>query len=415
MLFARNSSRTIAAVCLVVLAIVQVPALATDIFHLEGGGEVQGIWLNRDLTTDKDYLIETPLGGILRLSKSDVQSVRGLRTVEVEYERRAPLQGNSLQQQWSLAEWCRANRLVDQCEAHLRRMLELDPDCVEARRALGYYQFQGRWVVSGEIQKEQGREYYEGRWRLPQEIVLLEERAKSRQAARDWSIQLKNRRRSLDRTGQLAQFRNDVSAIRDRHAIRPLLELLRVEPYQGLRLLYVQVIAEIDHASAAEALINISLDSVDAELVRRTVSKLVDRKDAGIVDAYLLVLRDPRNDRVNRAAYALGQLEDRRAIAPLIEALVTRHRIVLSDESSPEVQTATFSRNLQSSGPGHDNAAFSVGRGPRAVVIAAQNEEVLTALQAISGIVGYGYEQKSWQIWFAAQQRVPSPAPSRRN
>lgn len=404
-----------AAVCLVMLAIAHVPALALDIFYLELGGEVQGNWLNRDLTTDKDYLIETPLGGILRLSKDDVRSVRSLRAEEVEYERRAPLEGDSLQQQWSLAEWCRANRLTEQCESHLRHMLELDPDCVEARRALGYFQFQGRWVVSGEIQKEQGREYYDGRWRLPQEIVLLEERAQSRQAARDWLVRLKNRRRSLDRDGQLAQFRDDVSAIRDRHAIRPLLELLRVEPYPALRLLYVQAIAEIDHASAVEALINISLESADADMVRRAVSKLVARKDPGIVDAYLLALRDARNDRVNRAAYALGQLEDRRAIEPLIEALVTRHRIILSDGSSPEAQTATFSRNLHGSGPGSDNAAFTVGRGPQAVVVACQNEEVLTALQSITGISGYAYEQKSWQIWFAAQQRVPAPTPSRRN
>ncbi len=388
---------------------------AGDHFLLHNGGEFEATWANRNATSDADYLIETAAGGAIRIAKAHVRQVKSVRPEELEYEQLAPEFANSVAEQWKLAEWCRARKLTAVRELHLRRILQLEPDCIEARHALGYAQIQGRWVESGEIQREQGREYHSGRWRLPQEIQQLEQRSKTQQLVRDWLIRLKSQRQALNDESRFAQFREEVFAIRDPHAIHALLQLMRVETIPALRLLYISTLAGIDHVRASEALINTSLESNDTEVVHRCIDRLGSRRDPGVVDAYVLALRDVRNERVNRAAFALGELADQAAIGPLIEALVTRHQTIISDGSTPETQSATFSRNLSNGNGGQDNASFTAGRGPQVVSIPYQNAEVLAALNRVTGTVGYGYDQRAWQIWYAAQRRVPSGVPVRRD
>ena len=52
--------------------------------------------------------------------------------------------------QWKLAEWCHEHGLPDQRKTHLQRVIELDPDHVEARRLLGYSKIDGKWMTQEE-------------------------------------------------------------------------------------------------------------------------------------------------------------------------------------------------------------------------------------------------------------------------
>lgn len=385
-----------------------------DVFHLRHGGTIEGS-ISPSQKIEADVLaIVTTSGGEIRLFREDLQRIEPDRPLETEYERRAPRTENKVAAQWELAEWCRENRLPALRTVHLRRILELDPDCVEARHALGYTHIEGRWVLPGEIPRERGMEYFQGRWRLPQEIDAIEEKSQTRQAIRDWTLRLKNLRRSLQDQDRLNRFRIELAAIRDPLAIKGLLQLLNAEPLPWLRLFYVDVIARIEHVTALEALINTSLESIDSDVFYKCIDCLVDLRAPGVVDAYVLALRAVRNDHVNRAAYALGQLGDPASVPPLIEALVTRHRMVISDGSESGTHTATISRSVSGLGAGQENAALSVGKGANVVVVPMQNEEALTALHRITGNYGYGYDQRAWRTWYSANQRVPSMAPRRR-
>lgn len=57
--------------------------------------------------------------------------------------------------QLELADWCAAQRLVDQEQAHLNRVLQLDPDHADARARLGFQQIDGQWVSAQEIAQAQ--------------------------------------------------------------------------------------------------------------------------------------------------------------------------------------------------------------------------------------------------------------------
>ena len=57
------------------------------------------------------------------------------RAEETEYERIRPTYADTAEAQWELAQWCREHKLPAQRTVHLRRVIELDPEHVEARRA----------------------------------------------------------------------------------------------------------------------------------------------------------------------------------------------------------------------------------------------------------------------------------------
>ena len=82
--------------------------------------------------------------------------------------------------QWELAQWCREHKLSAEREVHLRRVIELDPDHVEARRALGYSKIDGQWTTQEEAMTKRGYVRYKGQWKTPQEVEIAEEQAEAR-------------------------------------------------------------------------------------------------------------------------------------------------------------------------------------------------------------------------------------------
>jgi hypothetical protein len=108
-------------------------------------------------------------------------------------------------------------------------------------------------------------------------------------------------------------------------------------------------------------------------------------------------LRNRDNEIVNRAAAALGQIGDRDAIGPLIDALVTRHKFQVG-EGGPDQHAYNFSP---------DSGGFSFGgSGPKIVMQSIRNPEALSALVMLSGGVSFDYDQAQWRQWLAAQARV---------
>lgn len=75
-----------------------------------------------------------------------------------------------------LGAWARENRLPKFVDGLMRRALELDADNADARAALGYIRHGKRWMTSAEINRDKGQVLFEGRWMLPLEKELLEQR-----------------------------------------------------------------------------------------------------------------------------------------------------------------------------------------------------------------------------------------------
>jgi hypothetical protein len=109
---------------------------AADEIKLRSGATFQGQWLNAS-DSSQYFIIRTRSGGLITLDAAHVAGVTRTRPEEVEYESLAERAPGTAAGQWELAEWCRTHGLGLQQRLHLQRVVELDPQHVAARRALG--------------------------------------------------------------------------------------------------------------------------------------------------------------------------------------------------------------------------------------------------------------------------------------
>jgi hypothetical protein len=382
-----------------------------DTFLLKQGGRIQGEWINEDETPHRRYVIETPEGLRMEIWADQVDRRLPDDPHRPVYERRLREMPDTLEGHWELAEWCRENRLKEERNFHLRRILQIDTDHAGARHGLGYSFAQGRWTTKAEIQREQGRVLFEGRWLLPQEVALLKADRQVESQAKRWLLQI-TRWREMLQTENAAEAYQNIARINDRFAVPALAELLRREPLRDVKMLYLDVLERIGNRAATGVLVHATLNDPDEEIFHASLQRLVKLNSPHLARQYLPVLKDENNVRLNRAAYSLGAIDDPVAISALIEVLTTTHYIVLPAAPS-DSYTATFARPGQPGGmtpsmlPG--SGGFSAGSEERRIPVTVNNQPVLDALAKLSGGVNLGFDKSAWRYWLAAENAKHAP------
>jgi len=382
---------------------------AADLFVLHQGGRLHGTWLNRQDQPLAQYRILTEEGAVLTLDASAVRLALPQDAQDAEYQRRRERCPDTVEGHWELAEWCRQQGCKEQRESHLQRILELAPDHVAARHALGYSQVGGQWVTPDEIQQRRGYQRYAGRWRLPQEIELLEASQESEQAQRRWLAQMVRWREMLN-TSAAREAYQGFESIRDPQAVRGLATLLQREAYRQVKLLYLDALERIGTPPAIEALVDRSLHDPDEEIFHACLEKIVRLQPPHVEKRYVTALKDENNVRVNRAGYALGQMQDQSVLSPLISALVTTHTIVIPRAS--DAYTATFAKTdggQPAGGSPLGGTGFSSGGEPLVISRTVNNQEVLSALIRLSGGVNFGFDKRAWQYWLDNENQRMTP------
>jgi hypothetical protein len=379
---------------------------AAEVFILTTGGRVEGQWLNRDETPRKKFVIQTSGGGQITLARTQVKEVLQARPEELEYQKIRPSYADTVEGQWALAEWCRTNRLTAQRETHLRRVIELDPDHVQARRALGYNQIDGKWQTQEEVMTARGYRRYNGRWLTPQEIELAERKRKNDLAEKQWAQKLKRWRDWLD-SDRAAEGRKNILAINDPHAVAALAHSLQNERFPQARILYVEALANIGTPDATEALAACSVDDPNQEVRLTCLDYLEKRPNPDVVAYYVGRLRSKDNRVVNRAAVGLAHMKDPSAIGPLIQALVTVHKYKVT-RGNPGAMSARFPTGNTPGGTG-----LAMNDGPKIISVPLTNQPVLDALVALTG-QNFSFDQQAWTYWYAAQ-RKPANLDARRD
>ena len=385
------------------------PAAAGDVFVLRQGGRLRGTWLNRQDPQPKQYVIRTEEGGLLKLDAAEVRLALTQDPNAAAYERRLEQCPDTIDGHWQLAEWCRERDLKEQRETHLQRILDLDPDHVRARHALGYMQIRGQWVTREGIQRQRGYQRYAGRWRLPQEIELLEASQATEQAEKRWLTQMVRWREMLN-TGAATEAYQGFAGIRDPHSVLGLTVLLKQEAYRQVKLLYIDALERIGSPAAISALIDATLQDPDDEIFYECLDRIVRLQPPHVEKRYVKALQDENNVRLNRAAYALGRLQEKSVLSPLINALVTTHYIVLPKQS--DAYTATFAK-ADAGGPGGGaplgGTGLSAGGQTQVIPRTVNNQEVLTALIRLSGGVNFGFDKQAWRYWLDNQNKLSTP------
>ncbi|HEX4144894.1 MAG TPA: hypothetical protein VHY91_15425 [Pirellulales bacterium] len=378
------------------------PAVRAEVFHLTNGGDVRGELLNPDESPRTNYLIQTAQGGKISLPASRVEKVDKQSPKEIEYDRRAAVAADTVKAQWDVAEFCRENNLVTQRKKHLERIIELDPNHADARRAAGYSRVKGEWITVEEGMDAQGRKRYKGAWRLPQEIELMERNHKEDLAQKDWFRKLKQWRGWFN-TGKSEMARAYIRDVNDPLAVKGLTFYLEHEDSRDLKMLWIDALARIGGA-AFEPLVAASLDDADEEVRIACLEKLhaADYKPA--VHRYIAVLKNKDNALVNLAGTGLFYMKDPAATRPLIDALVTTHKYTAQPAGQPGQMSTTFG-----SGPGGaGGGGFTFGQAPaQEIKREQQNVEVLRALVNLAG-VNFEYDVPAWKRWYSSQKTPPS-------
>ncbi len=380
-------------------------------FRLKNQGTLRGRWLNREQVPRTTYVIEPVQGGRVVLTRHQVEKVVPVPAKLLEYERLRQQCPDTVEGHLQLARWCVRNGLRAQRRVHLKRILELDPDHREARRGLGYVydKRQEKWVLHEEVMLQRGFVRVGGRWMLPQEVQLREERRKRELAEKQWLRTVLRWHRMLDSPRRRQEAVRNFQTLKDPLAVRALAELIhpRKERRPWVRLLLVESLANIGSPGARTLLAQVALFDPEEEVWLAAVERLAEQPDPQVVKVFIKHLKHPANPVINRAATALGALEDPTAIGPLIESLITvhtyRYRLPV-----PEYR---YSFGRSAAGSSFSGASGSPERVERYVF---RNEAVRNALVKLTG-VNFDYNLQAWQQWYASHRRTQVVGDPRRD
>ena len=377
------------------------------LFVLENGGSVRGRWLNADRRPGEPYRLaaQEPVAMECELAESQVKEVRRRRPVESEYDRMAPGFTDTPEGQWQAAEWCRQRGLKAYRDYHLRRLVELNPNHARAWSLLGYAQINGRWKRRADLEADLGYEFHEGRWRLAQEIELLEERQRIEAERLAWRQRVFQWHDMMRRRDRAAEGQRLLSEIRDPLAVPALQACLAREALFARRVFLVNVLSQIPGPESFDAVVLAALGDPHIEVFHAAADRILKRNSPLLVERLCQCLQDPLNFRVNRAAYLLGRLEDRSAVGPLIRSLATRH--VVANPARSAANADAISLSVAKDGDGNPRVgSFQTGADdqPATVVVWTANPEVHAALLKLTG-QDFGYHQSMWLQWHAASNR----------
>ncbi|HTU24013.1 MAG TPA: hypothetical protein VMF30_01370 [Pirellulales bacterium] len=382
--------------------------LRAEVFHLGNGGDVRGEILNPTESPRTHYVIKTAQGGKISLPADQVTQVDKQSAKEIEYDRLAAAAADSVKGQWDLAEYCRENHLHSQRTKHLERIIQLEPDHAEARRALGYSRVKGKWTTVEEGMNAQGRKFYKNAWRLPQEIELMERARHDELAQKDWFAKLK-RWRGWYTGGKQEMARVNIGDITDPLAVKGLSYFLEHEEDRDLKLLWIGALTRIG-GGGFEPLVTASLSDGDEEIRIACWERLAEAKYRPAVLRYISLLKHKDNDMVNLAAVGLNYMQDPSAIPALIDALITIHKYTIPASGQPGQMTTTFGNGPGGAGGGN----FSFGQAPpQEIKREIQNADVLRALVSLAG-TNFDYNVSAWKHWYASQ-KSPTVIDARRD
>ena len=372
-----------------------------EVFVLKSGGRIEGQHLNPTRDRSEPYQVKTQEGVRLSLADSAVVRVIVKSDLDKQYEAALAKLENTVEAQWNMAEWCKEAGLVQQRKLHLQNVLSLNPEHVEARKALGYQRYGSRWLTQEEFMASNGYLRYKGAWRLRQEIEI-----DSRQSQQELATKQLRRdvRRWFDQfagSGRLAEAADrSLSSINDPNAAPALAEILGdSKQSRTIRLRCLDMLSKLPPGLATGTLVRVALNDSDATIQDGCLEELKRQGAHTVLTVFLGELKNKDNARVNRAAECLQALGDANATLPLITALVTKHQFKIQLGGPAGSTSAGFSPG---GGPG--GGGIAMGNTTKIIDRKLENSSVLAALSSLHPGVNYQYDIEAWRRWYIQSQ-----------
>ena len=361
---------------------------AADVVVLKTGGEVRGEFVG-DPRADGPLVVRTRGGASVTVPRAAAARWAYRSPKKEEFEFRfdrtahgpggAPLDGaEAAEAWWDLAEWALARRLTDERDRALEEVVRHAPRHEPARKALGHMidEFDGEWVSRGEWRERRGLVLYDGRAVTPEERDLLARADADDAARKQYYRDVRRWHRDLRRPRRAGAARAAIAGLTDPAAAEALRKYLAEDPEPAVRTLLVRTLAGMPGAGPVPGLAEQAMRDVAADVRAEAIAalKAPDRREAA---GPLLRggLRSEQNATVRRAASALAEVGDARAVPDLIRSLVTTHyyKVAVPDPGAMNVSAGAngvgFGGNNGNPGPaaaGRRRAADRSAAGRRA-------------------------------------------------
>lgn len=410
--------------------------VAGDLIRLTSGGELRGV-VQTNWSLDPDGRIVPETGNLLTIatlsgaevsiSVREVEFILRRSAVEEELETRLRSIEETAAARFELAEWCRQQGLSANAAEMYRQVLELEDQHEGARKALGHRWRDGRWVDYDAEMQAKGYVLHKGKYITPEELDLIEKSAAELEAEREWfkSVRMWSAWIQGRVPGRQEEGWKALGAIDDPNAAPAVARFLGEDPHREIRLYGVRILSELTGAKPIPSLVRISLQDPDDEIRYLAVQGIGPENFEHAMTLYLRQLRSDQNVVVCRAALGLARVGDDRAVAPLIQSLVTTHRYRVrvpagNSQAYSFGSDGNFGAGLGSGLPPDIEAGLRTGayrtgnvipefnpssRAPGRVVVVPvvhQNAEVREALRKLTGM-DHGYDIRTWRLWWASE------------
>ncbi len=310
-----------------------------------------------------------------------------------EYRKLAAEAGDDAGKHFELARWCKEKLLLAQNKHHLQRAISIDPNHAKARAALGFVEQNGEWIRFSQQQRDRGLIPVNGKFRLPEEVALMQTRDAVNVDSKRWSREVAKLRAAYMRGDKSGEAMMALQAIQDPLASYAMADELvkgaSSQP-QALRLFWIDRLAMYANRPAMEALVRVGFDDPNAAVREHALETLQKISPANAIANYLPRLKSNDNEIVKRAARALSYFPEPEIALSLVDALVTEHKTVIPASSATN---AGFG--------GDGSSALSYGGKAQVRTDKIENPLVLSLLQQIEPNVNYGYNELRWRMHFA--------------
>jgi hypothetical protein len=386
--------------CLLFLAVLSAAARA-EVFVLKTGGQIEGQHLNPTRDRGEPYQVRTDEGIRLSLADSLVVRVIVKSDLDKQYEAALAKLENTAEAQWNMAEWCKEAGLIQQRKRHLQAVVAIDPNHVEARKALGYQRYGSRWLTQEEFMAHNGYVRYKGAWRLRQEIEIESRESQQEIASKQLRREIRRWFDQLGGSGRLAEAADrNLSSINDPAAAPALAEIVGDAKHsRTIRLRALDMLAKLPPGQGTLTLVRVVLNDSDAGIQDACLDELKRAGTHTVLPIFLGELKNKENKRVNRAAECLQSLGDKNATLPLINALITKHQTKIQLGGPPGSTSGSFSPG---GGPG--SGGIAMGNTTKIIDRKLENSAVLSALTALYPGVNYQYDVEAWRRWYIQTQ-----------
>lgn len=401
-----------------------------DLVRLVNGGEVRGVVERSDTipTTSTvrttvptgDVVVETLSGLVVTLDRRDVEFITFRRRVVEEYESLARHTPREVEAQRELADWCHDNGLVDERNQHLEVLVELAPDDVEARTTLRHVKYNDEWMTREESMARQGYVRHRNRWVTQQELALIEKTEAERDTERQWASTIRRLVIAMRSPRRQQEVLAELAAIDDPLAVPALVRTFADHTDRSVRMIYVDVLANIPGPAPVEPLVQRSLRDADPQVRFAAMNHIEGTRGPIAVPMFANALKSDDNQVVRRAASAIARFGGEEVVPQLADALVTRHEYRVAQ------RTTSGSMGFNTDGSGMVNPgklsvspemAAMIQQG--AVVLPSQNPvgkvrwvrvkydhrnaEVHDALVKLTGR-DFGYDERTWRLWWGSRK-----------